>query len=125
MLSRGREDPDPGNAPEGGAVARVLRQVGLLLFAVAACMAVASSAAWVEPARIDPWIVPALQVGAVSFAFGLVLPLAGAVARMVRRGHCVRCGRVIERGQTYCIDHLRETVAEYQEHQRDRPGRRS
>jgi hypothetical protein len=105
-------------------VARVLRQVGLLLIAAAACLAVASSARWVEPALVDPWILPVLEVGAVGLALGLVLPALGAVARMVRRGRCARCGRVIERGQTYCIDHLRETIAEYQEHQRERPGRR-
>jgi len=98
-----------------------LRQIGLGLVAGAACIALASAVGWVPSGTFDPWVVPALGAGVAVFALGVLGTVLGRVARMVRRGRCVRCGSPIERGQTYCIDHLRETVDEYRDH---RPGAR-
>ena len=99
---------------------RLLRHLGILLMAAAACGALASSAGWLPEHVVDPWIVPAVQAGVLALVTGIVLSATGWLGRMLGRGHCVRCGRQIERGQSYCIDHLRETVAEYRDTERDR-----
>ena len=101
-----------------GIVGRMLRTSGVTLVAAAMCLAVATSAGWVPAESVDPWIAPGLLGGLGLAGAGVLLSLLSPLGRMLRRSRCVRCGAAIERGQTYCIDHLRETVAEYRDLER-------
>jgi hypothetical protein len=56
-----------------------------------------------------------LELALVCFAAGLLLALFTPVRQKLSRGRCARCGAPIERGQSYCLDHLRQTVNEYQD----------
>ena len=94
---------------------RTLRYIGLAVLAGAAWILLAEEAGWVPADTSEVWLKPALFTGAACFGMGLLAALLAPVARSVRRGHCVRCGAPIEKGQTYCLDHLRDTLNEYQD----------
>ena len=99
---------------------RVLRHAGLTLIAIVACLALAGSAGWVDPEVVDPWIVPGFHLAVVAVILGVLGAILGPLVRMVMRTRCVRCGVPIERGQDYCNDHLKQTVAEYSDKERGR-----
>lgn len=105
---------------------RVLLYVGLVALALSAWLLIAEEAAWI-PAGTVGAAAPAILVGgAICLGLGLLMMLVSPVGHKLKRGRCVRCGAVIERGQSYCLDHLRETLNEYQdrsrEHHMRRPG---
>jgi hypothetical protein len=91
----------------------------MIVLAVVACAALATSAGWAPSEPIDRWLRPAALLGVALIALGIVGSLIAPVARMVTRTRCARCRAPIERGQTYCNDHLRETVAEYRDREHD------
>jgi hypothetical protein len=95
-----------------------LRTLGLTILAAATVLLVAGEAGAVSARYVDIWFMPAAQAGAIAFAAGLVLSLLSPFGRMVRQGRCVRCGTIIEKNQTYCHDHLKNAVQEYQDHTR-------
>jgi hypothetical protein len=107
---------------------RILRNFGLTILAVTAWLLIAEEAEWVTNAYLNMSIPMLAGAGAVSLGLGLLLSLFTPVRQKLRRGRCARCGAKIERGQSYCLDHLRETVNEYQDHARRadayRPGGR-
>lgn len=94
---------------------RTLRYLGLVVLAVSAWMLIAGEAGGVAAEVTDRWAVTLLQAGGALLVAGLLCALLAPFARWARRGHCMRCGERTERGQTYCMDHLRETVQEYQD----------
>jgi hypothetical protein len=107
---------------------RNFRYIGLAILAATAWMLIAVEAEWV-PSGLPELVIPLLAgAGVVCLAAGLLLALITPLGQKLRRGRCTRCGAPIERGQSYCLDHLRETVNEYQDHARKRemyhPGRR-
>ncbi len=106
-------------------MSRSLRYLGMLALATAAWLAIAESAGWVAPAIADGWLRLAVRAGVVLLALGVLGTLVAPVGRALRRGRCVRCGVSIERGQTYCLDHLRRTVDEYNDRSRDQFVHRS
>ncbi len=97
---------------------RFLRTLGLTILAAATVLLVAGEAGAVSAHYVDVWFMPAAQAGAIAFVAGLVLSLLSPFGRMVRQGRCVRCGTSIEKNQTYCHDHLKNAVQEYQDHTR-------
>jgi hypothetical protein len=101
-------------------MARLLRTAGLTVIAAIACLALAESAGWVDGALVDPWIRPGFHLGVAALALGVLGAILGPLVRMVVRTRCVRCGIPIERGQVYCADHLKQTVAEYADQERER-----
>ena len=101
-------------------MARALRNAGLTLIAGIACLALAGSAGWVDADIVDPWIKPGFHLGVAALALGVLGAIVAPLVRMVVRTRCVRCGVPIERGQVYCADHLKQTVAEYADRERDR-----
>ena len=98
---------------------RLLRSAGLLILAGAAWLLLAESAGWVSSEVSSAWVVPAIWGGAGALALGVVLGMLRPVGRRMRAVRCVRCGATIERGQTYCADHLRQTLDEYRDRQRE------
>ena len=92
-----------------------LRYLGLLVLAILAAVLVAEAMGFISPGSTDLWIRPAMLAGVGLFGLGLLLALLAPVGRWMRQGRCVRCGVSTERGQTYCNDHLKETVSEYRE----------
>ena len=107
---------------------RSLRYLGLAMLAAAAWMMIAVEAAWIPSGLPELAIRPLAGAGVICFAAGLLLALFTTVSQKLSRGRCARCGAPIERGQSYCLDHLRETVNEYQDQasrgEMYRPGRR-
>ena len=92
-----------------------LQTIGGIVLLAAAWLFVAESFGWVSEAVADAWGLKALMAGAVCFCGGLFLAVATPVTRWLSGTRCVRCRRRIERGQTYCMDHLRETLNEYRD----------
>jgi len=78
----------------------------------------ADAVQWIRPGSIDLWIWWSSRLGLTLLGAGLILRLLAPVGRELRRGRCVRCGTAIERGQTYCMDHLQATVNQYRDETR-------
>lgn len=108
---------------------RNLKYLGLVLLAATAWLLIAIEADWVESALVEKAIPILAGAGVISIVLGFLLALASPVGRKLIRERCARCGAPIERGQSYCLDHMREAVNEYQDHARRtdayRPGRRA
>ncbi len=97
---------------------RTIRLLGILLLATAAVLLIAGEAGVVESEWVDVGFKPLLQAGLAAFAVGLALTLLSPLGRALRSSRCVRCRRTIEKGQTYCHDHLKTAVQEYQDKHR-------
>jgi len=94
---------------------RTLRFVGFAALAGAAWVLLASEAGWMSSTVADAAFGPLGTVGALCVGAGLLLGLLNPVGRRLRQSRCARCGAPIERGQSYCLDHLRDTVHECQD----------
>ena len=97
---------------------RTLRIIGLAALAGAAWVLIAGEAGWIPPAASNAAFRPLSIGGALSFCVGMVLGMLNPVGRKLRQSRCVRCGAPIERGQSYCLDHLRDAVHQYQDQMR-------
>lgn len=73
---------------------------------------IAEEAGWIASGEWTPWVPKGFLLGGVMVAVGLLMGGLASVAHKTRAGRCVRCGVRIEKSQTYCHDHLRETVNE-------------
>jgi hypothetical protein len=93
-----------------------LRHLGILVLALVAVSLVAESAGWFPEGAVDEWLTPVALGGVGAFTLGAILSMLSPVGRLIRQGHCVRCGVSTERGQSYCNDHLKETIEEAREH---------
>ena len=100
-------------------MARLLRYVGILLLAATAVLMLAEAVGWIPSGDVRPWIWTTARAGALCLGAGILLALLSPIGRELRRGRCVRCGAPIERGQTYCGDHLQAAVNEYRDQARD------
>lgn len=98
---------------------RTMASLGLGMIALIAWLLLADALGWLPPGVADAWIPVTLRSCGVCFAGAGILFLGGRAARGVRRGRCVRCGKRIEPGQTYCRDHLRAAVDEYRDRSRE------
>lgn len=99
-------------------VARRLCYFGLAILAVTAWLLVADLQGWLPPGVASAWTWPLIRAAAACFGGGIALMIASPLLRELRRGHCVRCGKRIERGQVYCLDHLQQTLNEYRDQTR-------
>ena len=57
-----------------------------------------------------------------SLGAGIIAWAAGRVTAGIVGRSCPRCGRRVARGHVYCEDHMRETINEYRDRQREREG---
>ena len=90
--------------------------MGRGLTTLGAVLLLATLALWIGDAvgawnDLDPAIAGwTLKAGAGLLAAGVLLRVLYPVGRKVVHGRCAVCGHPIERGHTYCRDHLQETV---------------
>lgn len=100
-------------------MARRLCQLGLTVVVLVVGLLLAGEIGWLPTEALDPWFRNGGLLGAVLFACGVTLALLTPIGRLLAQKRCARCGRRIERGQTYCIDHLRAAVNEYRDQTRE------
>jgi hypothetical protein len=63
------------------------------------------------PSRTDDqWSGITLRAGMVALIVAVLLRILTPIAGAIAGGRCSVCGRPTERGHTYCLDHLQETV---------------
>lgn len=101
---------------------RSLRYLGTLLFATTVWLLIAGSAGWVSEELANRLFRTVAGSGAVCLLGGFLLGLVGKLGWNRRRGRCVRCGAMTDRGQAYCLDHLLQTVADYRDQNPQRPN---
>jgi predicted nucleic acid-binding Zn ribbon protein len=100
--------------------------MGRGLTTLGAVLLLATLALWIGDAigatnGLDPSLSGwTLKGGAALLAAGLFLRVLYPVGRRVVHGRCAVCGHPVERGHTYCRDHLQETVNSYRDQTRDR-----
>ena len=94
---------------------RGLLTLGSILLLLTIGLWIAGVAEWLPADIDDHWSALSLKAGLVVLAAGLLLRLVSPVRRQVSRGRCAVCGRGIDRGQVYCLDHLQETVNTYRD----------
>lgn len=103
---------------------RSLRYFGMALLAATAWLLIADAVGWIPDRVATEWVHIGLKAGLAAIAGGILLGIANPVRRELTRGRCARCGRPIERSQTYCLDHLQQTINEYRDEMHARPGPR-
>lgn len=103
-----------------------LRNLGLVVLAAAAWVILAGEFGWISAGNADRLFAPLLYGGATLLAAGLLALILAPLFFGLQRGRCVRCGASIERGQTYCLDHLQATLHEARDqvHEREMNQRR-
>ena len=99
---------------------RSLRSIGVILIAASVWSYLAEAMGWVSSGLAAEWGGFGLKAGVLCLAGGILAAILAPVGRELRRGRCVRCGAAIERGQTYCMDHLKETLNEFRDRTRER-----
>ena len=83
---------------------------GSLLMLVTAILWLASSLHWLQAGEADAWSSLGLKAALCALAAGVVLRMLSPVSTVLTQERCAVCGRPTERGHTYCLDHLMETV---------------
>jgi hypothetical protein len=71
---------------------------------------VAETADWIQVSTDDRWSGLTLKGGLIAMAGALLLRVLTPILSSLRRERCTICGHPTERGHTYCLDHLQETV---------------
>jgi hypothetical protein len=92
--------------------------LGIVLLALAALLLLAGEAGLAQAEWVDAALKPLLQAGLAALVVGIALSLLAPLGRVLSSSRCVRCARKIEKGQTYCHDHLKTTVQEYRDKHR-------
>ena len=98
---------------------RSVRYLGLAILAATAWVWIAQAGGWISDSVADAWTPLGLKASAALLLGGLILGLLNPVRRGFTRGRCARCGKGIERGQTYCLDHLQAAINEYRDRAHD------
>ncbi len=97
---------------------RTLRTFGAVVLAATAWLFLAEGFGWIGSGNAGTWVGTGLRASVALLGLGLFLTMV-PVERLLRRNRCARCGAEIEKGQTYCRDHLRSTLNEYRDRNRD------
>ena len=106
-------------------MSRRLLWLGALLILATLALWVADVVELIPSTTDDRWSGLTLRAGIATVAVALLFRLVTPIARAVGTGRCTVCGRATERGHTYCLDHLQETVNAARDQARNRPVTRS
>ena len=90
----------------------------MVILAGATWFLVAGEAGWISVEISDQWFLPLAKVGGICVVAGFALGFVIKALRRANQVRCVRCGAPTERGQSYCLDHLQQTVLEAQDETR-------
>jgi predicted nucleic acid-binding Zn ribbon protein len=102
-------------------MARRLFWLGVLLILATIALWVADTANLIQGSTDDRFWGLTLKAGVISLGLALLFRLLSPVQAMIQSGHCTVCGRPTERGHTYCLDHLQETVNRTRDQSRSQP----
>ena len=100
---------------------RRLQGLGALLIVVTVALWVAEVAAWIPATTDDRWSGLTLKAGLIALGASLRFRVLAPVTAMLPKARCTVCGRAPERGHTYCLDHLRDTVNATRDESRNAP----
>ena len=91
-------------------MSRRLLTVGSTLLLLTAALWLASSLHWLKAGDADVWSAIGLKAALCALAAGVVFRVLAPVSSVLTQERCAVCGHRTERGHTYCLDHLMETV---------------
>lgn len=94
--------------------------LGSTLLLTTVALWVAGALGWMQAPNADRWSGITLAGAMTAIAAALCLRLLVPVFGMVTTGRCAVCGHRTDRGHTYCLDHLQETVNATRDLARDR-----
>jgi hypothetical protein len=100
---------------------RTLRWLGSLLLLTTVGLWVADAVEWIPTSLDDRWSGLTLKLAIGAMGGWLLLRLLAPIGAKLRNGRCTVCGCATDRGHTYCLDHLRETVNQTRDKSRERP----
>jgi predicted nucleic acid-binding Zn ribbon protein len=107
---------------------RGLLSLGSLLIVATVTLWIAGAAEWVSQSFADSASSITLKAGLVLVAGSFVFRILAPMTKQMTKARCAACGAPVERGQTYCLDHLKETVDSYRDRSREsnlaQPNRR-
>lgn len=89
---------------------RMLRMVGSILILTTVALWVGDATSVIPGSTDEHWWRLTLRGGVLALAGALLLRVMQPVARQLTNWRCAVCGHPTERGHTYCLDHLQETV---------------
>ena len=89
---------------------RGLFTMGTVFLLLTIALWIAGAAGWIPQNRDDQWSDLSLKAGLLLLAASFVLRLIFPVTKQVTRARCAVCGTPVDKGHTYCMDHLQETV---------------
>jgi hypothetical protein len=98
---------------------RGLLSLGIILLVATVTLWIAGVASWVSPGVADSLSSFTLKAGLVLMAASLAFRILSPVTKKMATAHCAVCGAAVERGHTYCLDHLQETVHSYRDRTRE------
>lgn len=99
---------------------RRLQWLGALLLLATIALWVLDVVGLIPGATDDRWSGLTLKAGITAIAVALILRVVSPITGAIGRGRCTVCGRATERGHTYCLDHLQETVNATRDQARNR-----
>ena len=99
---------------------RRLQGLGALLILATIALWVADVVDLIPSATDDRWSGLTLRAGMVALIVAVLLRILTPIAGAIAVGRCTVCGRPTERGHTYCLDHLQETVNTARDQARNR-----
>ena len=105
-------------------MSRRLLTIGSIFLLATAALWVAGATDGMDGATADRWSDITLNAGLITLAAGLLSRLLSPLLKALGRGRCAVCGNHTERGHSYCLDHLQETVNAARDQARDETGPR-
>lgn len=94
--------------------------LGSLLMVATVALWIADAAHLIPTSSDDQWSRLTLKAGMVALGAALLMRLLSPISGFMAKGRCIVCGHLTERGHTYCLDHLQETVNSGRDQARDR-----